>query len=303
MEYSMSIITQNNIIVLVVDDSPESLGMLNATLNQAGLTVLVALNGQQALSIVERIQPDVILLDAIMPEMDGFDACYRLKEKLPSTPIIFMTGLNDSKHVIKGFEAGGVDYITKPMVPDEVLARIRVHSHNARLAKSAQIALDYAGQYIFCVTQNGSLDWATPHAQALIKELKGDLIETWQLVQPDIAFWIASKSTHEPLRLTQFSPPLEAHYAGEQDSIHTLIRLATPKKNGTEEDLQQVLNLTKRESQVLYWLSFGKTNWEIAQILEMSPRTVNKHLEQVYKKLEVDNRTAAASISIRVLES
>lgn len=145
----MSIITSNNITVLVVDDSPESLSMLNATLNQAGLTVLVALNGVQALTIVEKVQPDVILLDAIMPEMDGFDTCIRLKELLPSTPIIFMTGLNDSKHVMRGFESGGTDYITKPVVPDEVLARIKVHSQSARLAKSAQAALDYAGQYIF----------------------------------------------------------------------------------------------------------------------------------------------------------
>ena len=142
----------------MVDDSPESLGMLNATLNKAGLTVLVALSGAQALSIVEKVQPDVVLLDAIMPEMDGFDTCQKLKEKLPSTPIIFMTGLNDSEHVIHGFEVGGVDYITKPVVPDEVLARIKVHSHNAKLAKSAQFALDYAGQYIFCVSKQGRLE-------------------------------------------------------------------------------------------------------------------------------------------------
>ena len=159
----MSIIEFSNIIVLVVDDSPESLGMLNATLNKAGLTVLVALSGAQALSIVEKVQPDVVLLDAIMPEMDGFDTCQKLKEKLPSTPIIFMTGLNDSEHVIHGFEVGGVDYITKPVVPDEVLARIKVHSHNAKLAKSAQFALDYAGQYIFCVSKQGRLEWATPY--------------------------------------------------------------------------------------------------------------------------------------------
>jgi DNA-binding NarL/FixJ family response regulator len=298
----MSIITNNNIIVLVVDDSPESLGMLNATLNQAGLTVLVALSGQQALSIVERVQPDVILLDAVMPEMDGFAACIKLKEKLPSTPIIFMTGLNDSKHVIQGFESGGTDYITKPVVPDEVLARIRVHSQSARLAKSAQAALDYAGQYIFCVSNNGNLEWATPHAQELLNKLGDDNLETWQTIQQDIALWLMQTPEAKPLTLTQFTPSLEAHYAGNYNSLHSLVRISTPKQTGSEQDLQTALGLTKRESQVLYWLSFGKTNWEIAQILEMSPRTVNKHLEQVYKKLGVDNRTAAASVSIRILE-
>ncbi|MGX9416041.1 response regulator [Vibrio sp. WJH972] len=298
----MSIIPSNNIIVLVVDDSPESLGMLNATLNQAGLTVLVALSGQQALSIVERVQPDVILLDAMMPEMDGFETCIKLKEQLPATPIIFMTGLDDSKHVIQGFESGGTDYITKPVVPDEVLARIRVHSQSAQLAKSAQAALDYAGQYIFCVSNNGNLEWATPHAQELLNELGEDSSDTWQTIQQDIALWLMQTPESTPLILKQFTPNLEAHYAGNYNSLHSLVRISTPKKTGSEQDLQAALGLTKRESQVLYWLSFGKTNWEIAQILEMSPRTVNKHLEQVYKKLNVDNRTAAASVSIRILE-
>ncbi|TCS39008.1 DNA-binding response regulator [Reinekea marinisedimentorum] len=299
----MNIIKSNNIIVLVVDDSPESLGMLNAALNEAGLTVLVALNGMQALSIVEKVQPDVILLDGVMPEMDGFDTCQKLKEKLPSTPVIFMTGLNDSEHVVRGFEVGGVDYITKPVVPSEVLARIRTHSHNAKLAKSAQAALDYAGQYIFCVSVNGELEWATPHAQELIGSLQEDLVEKWAHIKPAIAQWLAGNERDTPLTLPEMNEPLHAEYAGDYDQLHSLIRLVKPKQLGTEADLQQALNVTKRESQVLYWLSFGKTNWEIATILEMSPRTVNKHLEQIYKKLEVDNRTAAASSAIRILES
>lgn len=298
----MSIIEFSNIIVLVVDDSPESLGMLNATLNKAGLTVLVALSGAQALSIVEKVKPDVVLLDGIMPEMDGFDTCRKLKEKIPAIPIIFMTGLNESKHVIHGFEVGGVDYITKPVVPDEVLARIKVHSHNAKLAKSAQVALDYAGQYILCVSKQGRLEWATPYVQELISQISGGIPDPWQMIQPDIASWITSVYKNEPLLLTQFTPSVQAEYAGEYDQLHDLIRLITPKKKGTEDDLQRALNVTKRESQVLYWLSFGKTNWEIATILGMSPRTVNKHLEQIYKKLDVDNRTAAASISLRLLE-
>ncbi len=306
--------TANPLVVLVVDDSPESLGMLNATLTSAGLTVLVALDGFQALAIAQKIQPDVVLLDAVMPELDGFDTCQRLKERLPAVPIMFMTGLNDSKHVIKGFEAGGVDYITKPVVPDEVLARIRVHSHNAQMAKSAQAALDYAGQFIFCVSKRGELEWATPHALELLGELAlnassahhppaaPDINQTWAKLQPDIATWLASGNSDKPLRLSQLSEPLEACVAGSDEHFHVLLRINVPKQAGSEDDLRSVFNITKRESQVLYWLSFGKTNWEIAQILQMSPRTVNKHLEQIYKKLDVDNRTSAVSLSIRVLE-
>ena len=111
----------NNIsdVVLVVDDSPESLGMLNVALNTQGFTALVALNGVQALAIVEKVKPDVILLDAVMPEMDGFETCKKLKEALPNTPIIFMTGLTEIDDVVKGFDAGGIDYVTKPIAPDE----------------------------------------------------------------------------------------------------------------------------------------------------------------------------------------
>ena len=126
-----------NNVVLVVDDSPESLGMLNVALNNQGYTALVALNGAQALSIAEKIEPDVVLMDAVMPEMDGFETCRRLKLQRPNTPIIFMTGLTDVEDVVKGFEAGGIDYVTKPISPDEVIARIKTHIQTARLALSA----------------------------------------------------------------------------------------------------------------------------------------------------------------------
>ncbi|MFT7413318.1 MAG: DNA-binding response OmpR family regulator, partial [Paraglaciecola sp.] len=168
-----------NNVVLVVDDSPESLGMLNVALNNQGFTALVALNGAQALSIAEKIEPDVVLLDAVMPEMDGFETCRRLKLQLPNTPIIFMTGLTDVEDVVKGFEAGGIDYVTKPISPDEVIARIKTHIQTARLALSAQDALDHAGSNVFCVSDQGRLSWATPKAHQLIDDFSGDDMSPW----------------------------------------------------------------------------------------------------------------------------
>ena len=140
-------------IVLVVDDSPETLRLLTDALEEAGMTVLVAREGEHALSIVEKVVPDVILMDALMPGADGFETCRRLKQNraLAHVPIIFMTGLTDTEHIIKGLEAGGVDYITKPIVPGELLARIRVHLANARMAHSARTALDTFGD--FCSRQ------------------------------------------------------------------------------------------------------------------------------------------------------
>ena len=121
-------------IVLLVDDSPEALGFLTEALEQSGFSVLIATSGQAALNIVERITPDLILLDAVMPAMDGFATCRRLKANpaVSQVPVIFMTGLTETEHVVNALDCGGVDYLTKPINIDELRARIRVHLANAR---------------------------------------------------------------------------------------------------------------------------------------------------------------------------
>lgn len=288
-------------VVLVVDDSPESLGMLNVALNTQGYTALVALNGAQAISIAEKVEPDVVLLDAIMPEMDGFETCKHLKEMLPNTPIIFMTGLSDVEDVVKGFSAGGIDYVTKPIAPDEVIARIKSHVETAKRALSAQDALDHAGKNVFCVNDDGRLSWATPHVHELIEKITEEDITPWATLAESLKSWL-NKKDQSALIINKFAKPLQIHYERQQDDLH-LLRIVADKVNKNASDLQKSLPTTKRESEVLYWVSYGKTSWEISQILEMSPRTVNKHLEQIYKKLGVDNRTSAAAISIRILEN
>ena len=136
-------------IVLIVDDSPEALGFLTEALEQSGFSVLIATSGASALNIVDRITPDIILLDAVMPGMDGFDTCLRLKANPAASPVpvVFMTGLTETEHVVRALEAGGVDYLTKPINIDELRARIRVHLTNARSAQSARVALDAAGRH------------------------------------------------------------------------------------------------------------------------------------------------------------
>tara|TARA_R110001583_G_scaffold26571_5_gene95806 strand:+ start:15840 stop:16727 length:888 start_codon:yes stop_codon:yes gene_type:complete len=288
-------------VVLVVDDSPESLGLLNVALNNQGYTALVALNGLQALAIAEKVPPDVVLLDAMMPEMDGFETCRRLKQILPNTPIIFMTGLTEVEDVVKGFDAGGVDYVTKPISPDEVIVRLKRHIETARLALSAQDALDHAGKNVFCVNASGRLSWATPHVHELMDRIIEQNKSPWATLAPLIEQWLAKDPTQN-LKINQFSEIIELAYERQQDNMH-LLRIMQSKSEKTVEDLRAQLPITKRESEVLYWVSYGKTSWETSQILTMSPRTVNKHLEQIYKKLGVDNRTSAAAISLRILES
>src|SRR6201988_5488304 len=105
-------------VALVVDDSPETLRLLTDSLDGAGMTVMVAMDGASAMRLVDQITPDIVLLDAVMPGMDGFETCKRLKRDagLGNVPIIFMTGLAETEHIVRGLEAGGVDYVTKPIV-------------------------------------------------------------------------------------------------------------------------------------------------------------------------------------------
>ena len=113
-------------VVLVVDDALSTLRLLVDGLEEAGFTVLVAADGVGALLVVGRVTPDAILMDAVMPELDGFETCRRIRRRpdCAAVPIIFMTGLSETESVLRGFEAGGVDYVTKPVDADELAARI-----------------------------------------------------------------------------------------------------------------------------------------------------------------------------------
>src|SRR5690606_31823980 len=153
-------------IVLIVDDSPEALGCLTEALEQSGFSVLIATSGASALNIVDRITPDIILLDAVMPGLDGFETCQKLKANPASNPVpvVFMTGLTETEHVVRALEAVGVAYPTKPINIDELRARIRVHLTNARSAQSARVALAAAGRHLLAVSDGGTIRWSTPQA-------------------------------------------------------------------------------------------------------------------------------------------
>ena len=157
-------------VVLVVDDSPATLGLLNEALEAAGYTVLVAETGEAALELMQRISPDIVLMDAVMPGLDGFETCRRMKAGAATNaiPVVFMTGLTETEHVIRGLEAGGVDYVAKPIAPDEVVARVTVHLASARLTRSARAALDTTGRFLLAVGQDGGVRWSTPQAGRLI---------------------------------------------------------------------------------------------------------------------------------------
>lgn len=288
-------------VVLVVDDSIDSIRMISDLLEEANMTVLVALEGSQAITITQNISPDIILLDAIMPNMDGFETCRRLKEnpRLMDVPIIFMTGLSDTEHVVMGLKSGGVDYITKPINASELVARMQVHLANARMTQSARIALEAAGQTLFAINQEGETLWATPRvyqllAQTPTKESElASTLKTWLAHKPDAG---------HKMQLDNTDNKVCVEYLAAIGSNEFLLRLSNQPSNESYSDLlRKRFQVTAREADVLLWIANGKTNREIGQILEMSPRTVNKHLEQIFKKMGVENRTSAAAMAIRTL--
>ncbi|HCY85650.1 MAG TPA: response regulator [Desulfobacteraceae bacterium] len=118
-----------SILILVVDDEPRNLQLAGKVVSDNGFDVAMAQNGCQALNFVKKNQPDLILLDIMMPDLDGYEVCRRLKKnpEYRHIPVIFLTAKNATVDVVRGFEAGGVDYIPKPWQSPELLARIRTH--------------------------------------------------------------------------------------------------------------------------------------------------------------------------------
>lgn len=295
-------------IVLLVDDSPEALGFLTEALEQSGFSVLIATSGAFALGIVDRITPDIILLDAVMPGMDGFETCQRLKASpaVSQTPVVFMTGLTETEHVVRALEAGGVDYLTKPINIDELRARIRVHLTNARSAQSARVALDAAGRHLLAVRADGKVRWSTPQATRLVNAATGT-DDGLEAVSAEIGRWMKERDATAgdgsfTIHQTGQSN-LQLAYLGSIGPDEYLFRLSTESRLRDDEILRQHFSLTQRESEVLLWIAKGKANRDIGEILGLSARTVTKHLEQIYVKLGVENRASAAVKATHVLHA
>jgi CheY-like chemotaxis protein/DNA-binding CsgD family transcriptional regulator len=303
-------------LVLIVDDVPDNLAVLHDALDAAGYTVLVATDGASALQRAAQADPDIVLLDAVMPGIDGFEVARRLKAG-PETahiPIVFMTGLTDTEHVLAAFEAGGVDYVTKPIRPPEVLARMAAHMLAARQARQARNALDAYGHATIAVrlplvaaaaaasataVAPPRLVWQTPLARRWLP--------SYFDVAPDelpaaLLPWLqeaAAGREARPLSTARGARQLVCTLQGKTVDDDWLVVLREVSDAATVEATMLAFGLTLRESEVLYWVAKGKTNRDIGDILGSSPATVKKHLERIYEKLGVETRTAAATMALQ----
>ncbi|MET0335848.1 MAG: response regulator transcription factor [Rhizobacter sp.] len=296
-------------VVLIVDDVPDNLSLLHDALDEAGYTVLVATSGETALQRAAQAVPDVVLLDAVMPGMDGFEVARRLKAA-PDTahiPIIFMTGLTETEHVVAAFGAGGADYVTKPIRPQEVLARMAVHMQSARQARQARNALDAFGHATMAVhvsndLQSGKAVWQTPLARQLMNTYFG---ATPGQVPEDLMQWLREQSQladgreAKPLTVAREERQLVFSLQERTSDDDWLMVMREVSDAAVVEALLQAFKLTLREAEVLYWVVKGKTNRDIGDILGSSPATVKKHLEHVFEKLGVETRNAAASLAMK----
>lgn len=284
-------------VVLVVDDTPSSLGMLCDTLEGEGYTVLVARDGNAALLRLELVVPDAILLDAVMPGLSGFDTCRHIKANpaLAHIPVIFMTGLSETQHVLEGFACGGVDYVVKPLRAPEVVARLHTHTRNARITRLAREAVDVAGFGVVLVDSRGRLAWRSPQA-ALWLQASVDTAPAGHLPVP-VQAALDSDENSPPLLVTLAGVRLSVRNMGRVGIGETMLLLEQRSANTALPSRLAQAALTPRETEVLSWLAKGKTNKDIGDILGMSHRTVNKHLEHVFEKLGVETRAAAAALA------
>lgn len=282
-------------LVLVVDDAPESLGALCTELEAEGCTVLVAGSGEEALRRLDLVSPDAILLDARMPGLDGFETCRRIKTEpaWAHIPVIFMTGLSETEHIVEGFTAGGVDYVVKPVRTAEVLARLTAHVRNARAARLAREAVDLGGVGVLVVDARGRVAWRSPQAGRWIGSFFGDDGEKACVA------WLQDAA--DVVRSASDGSSLVAHRLGEVALGETMWLLRLRAVGEAAPSRLATAALTPRETEVLSWIAKGKTNRDVAEILGLSPRTVNKHLEHVFEKLGVETRAAAAALASREL--
>ncbi|MGR9045462.1 MAG: response regulator [Gammaproteobacteria bacterium] len=294
--------------VQIVDDTPGNLAVLSDMLSEAGYRVLVATDGLSALEQIDYLKPDIILLDVMMPGIDGFETCRRLKNNLTTAniPIIFMTGLSELDDLLRGFDEGAVDYIVKPIRPAEVLARVEAQLSQVRHVQRAEVTLSHMSFTALAFDGVGLITWLTTTAIKTLYDCFPELSESGQNIQ--CGDYLPKTMLDQIIPQLRTPSPAESHFTdirvgnsftGKIIPCHQFGEyLLLIQKSSQEWDLDSLkssFGLTAREAEILMWISRGKTNKEVGLILNTSPRTVNKHLEHIFEKLGVPTRTAAVA--------
>lgn len=293
--------------ILIIDDVPANIGVVLDVLHGAGFEIAVAESGESALEQLAWLKPDIILLDVMMPGLDGFETCRRLKadEATADIPVLFMTALTDVSDKVKGFSAGAVDYVEKPLHPEEVLVRVNTH---VRL-REQQLLLEQRAD---------ELDREVQRRITAEREVERALDQAMLVVGPRHELLFASDRARRLLaRYFPDTPAgqVPAELPSGEVPAGLRVRLSTasgerPQAFFLDEvplppspERLAVLGLTPRETEILFWIAQGKTNAEIGIILGAATATVKKHVENLLPKLGVETRLAAALRATELLNA
>lgn len=283
--------------ILLVDDTAANLSLLLDALDGAGYDLRIAENGLAALAQLERVLPDLILLDVVMPGLDGFAVCERLKSepRWANIPVIFMTVLSDPDEKIRAFNAGAIDYVMKPVHPMEVLAHVRTHLRLRALQKSLEeelaLRLDAEAQL------SQSLDRAV-----LLLDAANRIVFSSRLAQNLLYKHFPDRAVDAlPAALGAEGSPLRMRRFREQNRKDLELIVLEEAAPAPGPGVLRSLGLSPREAEVLFWVAEGKGNADISVILGTSPRTIEKHVEHILSKLGVESRLAAMRTALEVL--
>jgi DNA-binding NarL/FixJ family response regulator len=306
--------------VLVVDDVPANADVVLNHLTAAGFRVLSAGSGARALKQLEHSVPDLILLDIKMPGLDGIETCRLIKQRSEwrHVPIIFITGADDLSQKLAAFEAGGVDFVSKPILPEEVEARVRTHLHirelqseleqkNQALSEEIELRLDAEKQLeakldeaFVIACSDGGIYFSTRQANILLQAFFPGT--SMARLPASVVHWLESGERHKPLVVVSDAKgDLQIEHLAASDPRHLALLRLEQRNSCWGPKALQTLGLTPREAEVLYWITEGKTNPEISTILDTTLHTVKKHNNKLFAKLGVETRMAAARLALSVL--
>lgn len=282
--------------VLVVDDTPANLSLLLDALSEAGHETLVAESGRSALSLLEHTTPDIILLDLVMPGLDGVATCEQIKQRedCADIPILFMTALDDPAQKLRAFEAGALDYITKPVYAPEVLARVAAHLQLRALRKSL------ADELALRIEAENQLKQSLDRAIVLMDGGRRVIFST-RLAEDLLHKHFPTRAAATLPAEAELGRVFEVRRLAEAGRDDLVTFVLTERGDPPGPGALLALGVTPREAEVLYWIAQGKTNPDIAIILGTSVRTVHKHVEHIFEKLGTETRTAATIVALEIL--
>jgi len=319
-------------IVLIVDDTQIEIQIMATALSMKGYQTAVAMNGREALDNVEKILPDLILLDIMMPGMDGFEVCRTLKGSASTMdiPVIFLTVKDEIEDIVKGFDAGAVDYVTKPFNSAELLARVRTHVElkkkndnekylisrlTATLAeqRQAEEALRQAHDNLELMVEERTTELLLKNRQLIeeIEERKRTEVnlelKSQKLEEFNTALKVllnqrqADKKSLEEWVMANIKNLIMPHIKKLKKTILKETKAAvyvniieSNLKNITSSFSQTLsskyLNLTSKEIQVANLIKEGKISKDIAALLNVSGRTVDFHRKNIRSKLGLQKK-------------